>query len=1040
MARKKKALKDLKEHKNNTTTIEEQTAAAAAAALQDPNSLLMPQKKRNSFDENLLQQKQQQNFTQYQSDGELMELKQKLNLEKNKSNLFLIKSYSFIDKTNNKRPSSIINVKEKKFREFDKFQQQHNVEKEESKEETKEESKSKSKKSAKSKLVQKGEEKKEKPKKPPKLKKMKKSKSTHDSTENLEEFQELLRKPSVILEDEVKTEMTKRPQSLPVSQNQHRSVIKSKTLDDIETPRLKRDSFIRHSLQSIRRSFSSSKKHNNNINFISSSSTSSSSSSSCSNSSMVSDPKRTKTKTKDFNKDIGNLKDVEDSNYLIAVKEEDSVDGMQMDSQPCNVVITLNDAQTLETNSINTNTLLTPPYTMDPLAVLKEEDEKDLCSCFNPNNGVSCSSSNSVTSVNNPLSSLAQLPTDSTALSPMAPLQTHTECLSVQCLNTLDQDFKSTTTTTTATTLAATSSSSSSSPPQTKTKRIFQQQLSIPESLQSTSIGCATSSEYSSARSLKHSATSLTPLPSLNTSGSLRSISPSRRSASSSNSSSTAKHEQSTTAAAAAAAAAAVNATTSNGSTITMTTSSNIATATATPASAATATTPPEKEKKRKEISSSRVKKFHRHFAQVSKDEKLINYFSCALVSDILLQGHLYITDQHFAFYSNVFGYVTKVVIPTSSVTKISKEKTAKIIPNAVGVATADERHVFGSFISREAAFRLMCSVCPPLGVPEILPKDPASIEISEEYSIEDDSSCSISGNESPAQITELQQANGGGKLLQTNETTSQTLLRRSVASSNLSIADLTRHSDIPINAKSTLTANTASTRCSAPPATGEHYNNNASNGGGAVNLIGLKTVLQQQQPALKPTPDSGEVYTNKLTIIAGCASSTTSATSTPTPSTSSSPTTVMNSSVLSPARTKAKRVLNTFTSVSRKLLKHVKFPTEIHVVYLGVLLTLLLALFSIFLLYRILDIEAKTSGYRSPVEFNWRSGNDDDIFTEALRFQKQLQLKSTEEAQNILKTNLEQIAKVRRSLETLSMLIHDRSSSFVSTHNDDSD
>lgn len=35
--------------------------------------------------------------------------------------------------------------------------------------------------------------------------------------------------------------------------------------------------------------------------------------------------------------------------------------------------------------------------------------------------------------------------------------------------------------------------------------------------------------------------------------------------------------------------------------------------------------------------------------------------FSCALVSDILLQGHLYITDQHFAFYSNVFGYVTKV-------------------------------------------------------------------------------------------------------------------------------------------------------------------------------------------------------------------------------------------------------------------------------------------------------------------------------------------------------------------------------------------
>lgn len=36
--------------------------------------------------------------------------------------------------------------------------------------------------------------------------------------------------------------------------------------------------------------------------------------------------------------------------------------------------------------------------------------------------------------------------------------------------------------------------------------------------------------------------------------------------------------------------------------------------------------------------------------------------YSCALVGDILLQGHLYITKNYFAFYSNVFGYVTKVI------------------------------------------------------------------------------------------------------------------------------------------------------------------------------------------------------------------------------------------------------------------------------------------------------------------------------------------------------------------------------------------
>ena len=34
---------------------------------------------------------------------------------------------------------------------------------------------------------------------------------------------------------------------------------------------------------------------------------------------------------------------------------------------------------------------------------------------------------------------------------------------------------------------------------------------------------------------------------------------------------------------------------------------------------------------------------------------------ACAFVGDILLQGHLYVTDNYLAFHSNVFGYVTKV-------------------------------------------------------------------------------------------------------------------------------------------------------------------------------------------------------------------------------------------------------------------------------------------------------------------------------------------------------------------------------------------
>lgn len=50
------------------------------------------------------------------------------------------------------------------------------------------------------------------------------------------------------------------------------------------------------------------------------------------------------------------------------------------------------------------------------------------------------------------------------------------------------------------------------------------------------------------------------------------------------------------------------------------------------------------------------------------------------------------------------------------------------------------------------------------------------------------------------------------------------------------------------------------------------------------------------------------------------------------------------------------------------------KFPTDFHIVYLGIFLTAVLALFSGFLLYRVLDIEAKTSLYDSPIKFNYVS------------------------------------------------------------------
>lgn len=145
---------------------------------------------------------------------------------------------------------------------------------------------------------------------------------------------------------------------------------------------------------------------------------------------------------------------------------------------------------------------------------------------------------------------------------------------------------------------------------------------------------------------------------------------------------------------------------------------------------------------------------------QVPAEERVLNYYSCALVADILLQGHLYITPNYFGFYSNVFGYVTKLLIPTVSVLKISKEKTARIIPNAVAIVTEDHRHVFCSLLSRDSTFKLMKQVwdaakepTPAADLPipvegKLLSPEALLVDDSEANLEEDDSSMSESGTD----------------------------------------------------------------------------------------------------------------------------------------------------------------------------------------------------------------------------------------------------------------------------------------------------
>ncbi|XP_056595023.1 protein Aster-C [Triplophysa dalaica] len=93
-------------------------------------------------------------------------------------------------------------------------------------------------------------------------------------------------------------------------------------------------------------------------------------------------------------------------------------------------------------------------------------------------------------------------------------------------------------------------------------------------------------------------------------------------------------------------------------------------------------------------------------FRKLFKDvpEKLIADYTCAVQKDILLQGRLYLTENWLCFYSMVFRG-TKITLNMKDITSMSREKTAKWIPNAIQITTNSEKLFFSSFSAREKSF-----------------------------------------------------------------------------------------------------------------------------------------------------------------------------------------------------------------------------------------------------------------------------------------------------------------------------------------------
>ncbi|XP_074527427.1 GRAM domain-containing protein 2B isoform X2 [Halichoeres trimaculatus] len=103
---------------------------------------------------------------------------------------------------------------------------------------------------------------------------------------------------------------------------------------------------------------------------------------------------------------------------------------------------------------------------------------------------------------------------------------------------------------------------------------------------------------------------------------------------------------------------------------------------------------------------------YHKIFKEISKEEQLRQSYTCALQKDILYQGRMFVSDHWICFHSKVFGKDTKIAIPVMSVTHVKKTKTAILLPNAVVIATANDRYLFVSFLSRDNTYKFLMSVC----------------------------------------------------------------------------------------------------------------------------------------------------------------------------------------------------------------------------------------------------------------------------------------------------------------------------------------
>jgi hypothetical protein len=109
--------------------------------------------------------------------------------------------------------------------------------------------------------------------------------------------------------------------------------------------------------------------------------------------------------------------------------------------------------------------------------------------------------------------------------------------------------------------------------------------------------------------------------------------------------------------------------------------------------------------------SKKRNRDFHQLFRSVPDDDYLIEDYSCALQREILAHGRLYVSEGHLCFSSNIFGWVTTLVMSFDEIVSVEKRSTALLFKNGLMISTLHAKNIFASFTSRDSTYDLIVGI-----------------------------------------------------------------------------------------------------------------------------------------------------------------------------------------------------------------------------------------------------------------------------------------------------------------------------------------